>query len=149
MGWDSDSLGPPVSRVEVELYTAGYRVSGHMSTRFRRVGDILNLSSSTHLVVDEATVLEYAGSGTAHSGQSVMVSLDSVLFGISSGVDDRSDEALVVQKRPVKIELALHPFWLTGTVHVPAGSHATDVLNVADRFLPLTDVQVAAAALSC
>ena len=55
MGWDTDSLGPPVSRVEVELYTAGYRVSGHMSTRFRRVGDILNLSSSTHLVVDEAT----------------------------------------------------------------------------------------------
>ena len=42
--------------------------------------------------------------------------------------------------------LALYPFWLTGTVHVPAGSHATDVLNVADRFLPLTDVEVTSAA---
>jgi hypothetical protein len=146
MGWDADTLGPPVSRVEVELYTAGYRVSGHMTTRFRRVGDILNLSSSTHLVVEAATVLQYADPGATRSGESVMVSLDAVLFGISSGVDDRSDEALVVPKRPVQIQLALNPFWLAGTVHVPAGSHATDVLNVADRFMPLTDVVVASAA---
>ena len=142
MGWDADTLGPPVSRVEVELYTAGYRVSGHMTTRFRRVGDILNLSSSTHLVVEAATVLQYADPGATRSGESVMVSLDAVLFGISSGVDDRPDEALVVPKRPVQIQLALNPFWLAGTVHVPAGSHATDVLNVADRFMPLTDVVV-------
>jgi hypothetical protein len=146
MGWDADSLGPPVSRVDVELYTAGYRVSGHMSTRFRRVGDILNLSSSTHLVVEGATVVEYAAPGVSRTGESVMVSLDSILFGISSGVDDRPDEDLIVQKRPVKIQVVLQPFWLTGTVHVPAGSHATDVLNVADRFLPLTDVEVTAAA---
>jgi hypothetical protein len=146
MGWDADTLGPPVSRVEVELYTAGYRVSGHMTTRFRRVGDILNLSSSTHLVVEGATVLQYADAGASRSGESVMVALDSVLFGISSGIDDRPDEALHVQKRPVKIQLALNPFWLTGTVHVPAGSHATDVLNVADRFMPLTDVDVTSAA---
>jgi hypothetical protein len=145
MGWDTDSLGPPVSRVEVELYTAGHRVSGHMSTRFRRVGDILNLSSSTHLVVEGATVLQYANPGAPRIGESVMVSLDTVLFGISSGIDDRPDEALIVQKRPVKIELALNPFWLSGTVHVPAGSHATDVLNVADRFMPLTDVEVTSA----
>jgi hypothetical protein len=146
MGWDADSLGPPVSRVEVELYTVGFRISGHMSTRFRRVGDILNLSSSTHLVVDEATIDEYANPGASRRGESVMVSLDAVLFGISSGIDDRPDEALIVEKRPVKIQLALYPFWLTGTVHVPAGSHATDVLNVADRFLPLTDVEVTSAA---
>jgi hypothetical protein len=146
MGWDTDSLGPPVSRVDIELYTAGYLVSGHMSTRFRRVGDILNLSSSTHLVVEDATVLEYAAPAAKRRGESVMVSVDSILFGISSGVDDRPDEDLVVQKRPVTIQVVLQPFWLTGTVHVAAGSHATDVLNVADRFLPLTDVEVRAAA---
>jgi hypothetical protein len=146
MGWDTDSLGPPVSRVDIELFTAGYRITGHMSTRFRRVGDILNLTSSTHLIVEEATVLEYAAPNATRSGESVMVSVDSVLFGISSGVDDRPDEDLIVQKRPVRIQVVLQPFWLTGTVHVPAGSHATDVLNVADRFLPLTDVEVHAAA---
>jgi hypothetical protein len=38
------------------------------------------------------------------------------------------------------------PFWLEGTVHVPYGSAAVDVLNVADPFLPLTNVTVTATA---
>ena len=147
MGWDPDAFGPQISRVQVELYTPGYRVRGEMPTRFRRVADILNLSGSTHLNVDQATVVEYSASGAAtHSGSTVMVAVEAVLFGISTGVDDSANPDLVVQKRPVRIDVALHPFWLSGTVHVPFGSQATDVLNVADPFLALTDVAVASAA---
>jgi hypothetical protein len=147
MGWDPDSFGPQITRVQVELYTSGYRVRGEMSTRFRRVADILNLTGSTHLNVEQATVVEYSESATAtHSGSTVMVAVDAVLFGISTGVDDSANPDLVVQKRPVRIDVALHPFWLTGTVHVPFGSQATDVLNVADPFLALTDVAIASAA---
>jgi hypothetical protein len=145
MGWDSGSLGPPVSQVQVELYTSGFRVSGHMMTRFRRVADILNLGGSTHLIVEQATVAEYADPGAARGGQSVMVAVDSVLFGISAGGNDAPTDDLVVQKRPVSIQVAFPPFWLTGTVHVPHGSQAMDVLNVADPFLPLTDVAVTSA----
>ena len=147
MGWDPDSFGPQISRVQVELYTPGYRVRGEMATRFRRVADILNLTGSTHLNVEQATVVEYSESGTAtHSGSTVMVAVEAVLFGISTGVDDSANPDLVVQKRPVRIDIALHPFWLTGTVHVPYGSQATDVLNVADPYLALTDVTIASAA---
>lgn len=146
MGWDSGSLGPPVSEVQVELYTSGFRVSGHMLTRFRRVADILNLTGSTHLIVEQATVAEYADPAAARGGQSVMVAVEAVLFGISSGGDDTPAPDLVVQKRPVKIQVAFPPFWLTGTFHVPQGSEAMDVLNVADPFLPLTDVAVTSAA---
>lgn len=145
MGWDAGSLGPPVSRVEVELYTAGYRVSGHMLTRFRRVADILNLAGSTHLVVEGASVAEYADPGSHRGGQAVMVAVQAVLFGISSGGDDSATPDLVVQKRPVQIQVAMHPFWLTGTIHVPFGSQPVDVLNVADPFLPLTGVAVTSA----
>ena len=147
MGWDPDSFGPQISRVQVELYTLGYRVRGEMATRFRRVADILNLSGSTHLNVEQATVVEYSESATAtHTGSTVMVAVEAVLFGISTGVDDSANPDLVVQKRPVRIDIALHPFWLTGTVHVPYGSQATDVLNVADPYLALTDVTIASAA---
>lgn len=147
MGWDPDSFGPQISRVQVELYTPGYRVRGEMATRFRRVADILNLTGSTHLNVEQATVVEYSESGTAtHRGSTVMVAVEAVLFGISTGVDDSANPDLVVQKRPVRIDIALHPFWLTGTVHVPYGSQATDVLNVADPYLALTDVAIASAA---
>lgn len=143
MGWDAGSIGPPVNRVHVELYTSGYRVKGEMATRFRRVADILNLSGSTHLNVDNATVSEYANAGASRTGQTVMVAVEAVLFGISSGVDDAPSEDLMVQKRPVQIQVGLPPFWLTGMVHVAQGSHAVDVLNMAEPFLPLTDVAVA------
>jgi len=147
MGWDPDSFGPQITRVQVEVYTSGYRVQGEMSTRFRRVADILNLTGSTHLNVEQASVVEYSESAAAtHRGSTVMVAVDAVLFGISTGVDDSANPDLVVQKRPVRIDIALHPFWLSGTVHVPEGSQATDVLNVADPFLALTDVTVASAA---
>ena len=146
MSWDSGSIGPPVNRVQVELYTSGYRVRGQMATRFRRVADILNLSGSTHLNVDEASVAEYANPGTSRDGQTVMVAVEAVLFGISSGVDDAPNEDLIVQKRPVRIQVGLPPFWLSGMVHVAQGSHAIDVLNMAEPFLPLTDVTVASGA---
>jgi hypothetical protein len=76
------------------------------------------------------------------------VAVESVLFGISSGVDDAASEDLIVQKRPVQIQVGLPPFWLTGKVHVAQGSHAVDVLNVADPFLPLTDVAVVSGAFA-
>ncbi len=146
MGWDSGSLGPPVSDVQVELYTSGYQVSGHMMTRFHKVADILNLGGSTHLAIERATVAEYADPGAARGGQSVLVAVEAVLFGISSGVDDAPAADIVVQKRPVKIQVAFPPFWLIGTFHVPQGSEAMDVLNVADPFLSLTDAAVTSAA---
>ena len=147
MGWDAGSLGPAVSRVEVELYTSGHRIAGHMLTRFRRVADILNLTGSTHLVVEDATVTEYADpNGSTHQGGSVMVAVGAVMFGISSGTDDSATPDLVVQKRPVRFQVGMPPFWLEGTVHVPYGSAAVDVLNVADPFLPLTSVTVTATA---
>lgn len=144
--WDSESLGPPIVKVQVELYTSGFRVTGHMLTRFRRVEDILNLSRSTHLVVEEATVAEYAAPSTPRSAPQVLVGVDAVLFGISAGTDDRPTEEFRIQKRPVQAQVAVPPFWLTGNVHVPQGSRPMDgLLNVADRFMPLTDVVVSSA----
>lgn len=144
--WDAGSLGPPVLEVQVELYTVGFRVSGQMSTRFRKATDILNLSGSDHLAVDHATVTEYADPTAARGGQQVRVAISEILFGISSGAPDENDNEFQVQKRPVKIQVAMAPFWLTGMFHVPEASQAMDgLMNVADRFVPLTDVAVSCA----
>jgi len=144
--WDSGEFGPQVVQVQVELYTSGFRVSGRMATRFRRVADILNLSSSTHLIVEEATVADYADPGSTRTAQQVMVPVEAVLFGSSSGVDDSGADELRIPKRPVQTQIAVRPFWLTGMVHVPQGSRPMDgLLNASDRFLALTDVSVTCA----
>jgi hypothetical protein len=117
-----------------------------MATRFRRVADILNLSSSSHLIVEDATVTDYADPGNTRSAQQVMVPVEAVLFGSSSGVDDRGADELRIPKRPVQTQIAVRPFWLTGMIHVPQGSRPMDgLLNASDRFLALTDVSVACA----
>jgi hypothetical protein len=149
VAWDSDEFGPQVVQVQVELYTAGFRVSGKMATRFRRVADILNLTSSTHLIVEDAAVADYADPANIRSGGQVMVPIDAVLFGISTGVDDRGAEELRIPKRPVQTQIAVRPFWLAGMVHVPQGSRPMDgLLNASDRFLALTDVSVTCAEYS-
>jgi hypothetical protein len=145
-GFDSGEYGPQVVQVQVELYTSGFRVSGKMATRFRRVADILNLTSSTHLVVEDAVVEDYADPGTNRTAGTVMVPVDAVMFGSSSGVDDSSADELRIPKRPVQTQIAVRPFWLNGRVHVPHGSRAMDgLLNASDRFLALTDVSVTCA----
>ena len=144
--WDSGEFGPQVVEVQVELYTSGFRVSGRMATRFRRVADILNLSSSTHLIVEDAMVTDYADPGSTRTSQQVMVPVEAVLFGSSSGVDDRGADELRIPKRPVQTQIAVRPFWLNGMIHVPQGSRPMDgLLNASDRFLALTDVSVACA----
>ncbi len=143
--WDSGSLGPPTLEVQVELYTVGFRVSGTMSTRFRKATDILNLSGSDHLAVGQATVTEYADPTAARGGQQVRVAISEILFGISSGAPE-DDNEFQVQKRPVKMQVGMAPFWLTGMFHVPEASQAMEgLMNVSDRFVPLTDVAVSCA----
>lgn len=145
-GFDSGEYGPQVVQVQVELYTSGFRVSGRMATRFRRVADILNLTSSTHLVVEDAVVEDYADPGHNRTAGTVMVPVDAVMFGSSSGVDDSGADELRIPKRPVQTQIAVRPFWLNGRVHVPQGSRAMDgLLNASDRFLALTDVSVTCA----
>ena len=144
--FDSGEFGPQVMQVQVELYTSGFRVSGRMATRFRRVADILNLSSSTHLIVEEAVVVDYADPASHRTAGQVMVPVEAVMFGSSSGVDDSGADEMRIPKRPVQTQIAVRPFWLTGMVHIPQGSRPMDgLLNASDRFLPLTDVSVTCA----
>ena len=144
--FDSGEFGPQVMQVQVELYTSGFRVSGRMATRFRRVADILNLTSSSHLIVEEALVVDYADPASTRTAGQVMVPVEAVMFGSSSGVDDSGADEMRIPKRPVQTQIAVRPFWLTGMIHIPQGSRPMDgLLNASDRFLALTDVAVTCA----
>ena len=52
-------VGEAPGSVEIDCYTSAYRVSGQTATRFTRVSDIVNLLSSTHLVITHATMSEF------------------------------------------------------------------------------------------
>jgi hypothetical protein len=52
-----------------------------------------------------------------------------------------------IPKRPIRAQIGIPPFRVTGAVHVPQGSRPVDgLLNAGDRFLPMTEVTIACGA---
>ena len=132
-------------RVSVDLYTAAYRVSGSMGTRFDRVSDILNQVTSTHLLVEQATVSEYADPTATLGARSVHVALDEVLLCVA-GTEGTARPEMRIPKRGVRAQIGIPPFRVTGTIYVPQGSRPVDgLLNAADRFVTVTQATIASA----
>jgi hypothetical protein len=143
-----DPFAPsPVRPASVEVYTAAYRVSGLTNTRFARVADILNQVTSTHLIVEQATVSEYADPNATLGAQQVLVNIDEILFMVAKEADGGARPEMRIPKRAVRAQLGVAPFRLTGAVHVPQGSRPVDgLLNAGERFLAMTEVTVSCGA---
>lgn len=134
-----------VRPVRVEVFTSAYRVTGTIRTRFGRVAEILNQLSATHLPLADAAVHRHADGQATSGGSSVVVSVDEILLMIAPDLAGAPSPEMRIPKRPVPAQLAIPPLWVTGTVHVPVDSRALDgLLNVPDRFLPVTDVTISA-----
>jgi hypothetical protein len=146
MSFATDPFAPsPVQSVTLDVYTAAYRVSGKVATRFSRVADIVNQASSTHLVLEEATIREYADAAATVSALQALVNLDEALLLIAGETGDTTSRGdMRIPKRPIRAQIGIPPFRLTGAVHVPQGSRPVDgLLNAGDRFLPMTEVTIA------
>ncbi len=131
----------------IDVYTAAYRVSGKIATRFTRVADIVNLVTGSHLVIEQATVSEYADPAATLGALQVLVSLDDVLFVVGGKTDGAARPEMRIPKRAVRAQLALPPFRVTGKIHISQGSRPTDgLLNASDRFLAMTEVTVVSGA---
>ncbi len=133
--------------VEVDVYTASYRVSGTVQTRFMRVAEILNQLSGAHLEVEHATFSEHADDSGALGAPSVLVAVEQVLLMVADLPAGVTPSEMRIPKRPVRAQLAIPPLLVTGNVHVPVGSRPVDgLLNATERFLPMTEVSLTSAA---
>ena len=147
MDFFSGEGGNPARSVHAQLFTQAYRVAGSMLTRFTRVTDIVNLQQTSHIMIEDATVTEYGDPAGGIPVPHVLVSIDELLFVIVAETDAEARPEMRIAKRPVRAQVALPPFRLLGTVHVAQGSRPADgLLNVSDRFVPMTDVTVSSRA---
>ena len=147
-GFGTDAFqGPSLTSVRIDVYLPAFRVSGVTGTRFTRVADIVNQLSSTHLVIEQATVSEYADPTATLGANQVLVTVDQVLFVVAPDADGALRPEMRIPKRAVRAQLGLPPFRVTGLVHVPQGTRPVDgLLNAADRFLAMTDVTITSGA---
>lgn len=135
-----------IQEIEVELLTAAYRVSGTIHTPFRRVAELLNQLPGGHLAMEDATVVEHGAEEGGERIASALVTVEEVLVLIAPGLVGESSAEMRILKHPAHAVLSIPPLRLDGTIHVPVGSHPVDgLLNVPDRFLPMTDVSLTSA----
>jgi hypothetical protein len=146
-GYDATPfMAVELSKVELEVYTDAYRVSGKAMTRFVRVADIANQAANTHLHVEDATISEYADPGATISTMQVLLNMDAALLVVTSESEAPQRPEMRIPKRSVRAQIVVPPFRLTGMVHVPTGSRPADgVLNASDRFLTMTEATIASA----
>lgn len=137
----------PVEAVAVDIYTSAYRISGTIHTPFRRVAEILNQLPSAHVMIENATIVEHAATAATASAGMAHVAVDEILVMVAPGIAGQPRAEMRIQKEPATAVLSMPPLRLAGTVHVPVGSRAIDgFLNVAERFVPMTDAHLTSAA---
>ena len=130
-------------QVAVDIYTAAYRVSGRVETRFGRVAEILNQLSGGYLTVMQATVSEHEDPSGTVAAPSALVSVDEILVMVAPDLTAEAHTEMRIPKRPVLAQLAIPPLRITGTIHVPMGSRPVDgLLHVPERFMPMTGATV-------
>jgi hypothetical protein len=59
-----------------------------------------------------------------------------------SEIEDRSTMYLVKAKNPIEVEIHMSPYTLTGQVYAQALQKLLDAVERADKFLPLTNVEI-------
>jgi hypothetical protein len=132
------SDGP--ATVELTLFTDALVIRGSLTTRHRRVTDILNLAEAPFLVLDGVTIEEHGPRGQPMTVSFAQVNLDTILFA-TADIPVEPDPILHIAKTPAKAVVVVPPFNVAGNVHLLIGAgDARDALrSLTDSFVPVTD----------
>jgi hypothetical protein len=133
-----DIVGAP-QQVELTLYTDAYAVRGTITTRQRRISDILNHAEDGFLVLTETTLEEFGHRADRITSTYAQINLAAVLFAIT----ELSVEPVPELRTPKVTEHALisiPPFKVSGRIHLLPGRDLREGLSeLTGRFLPVTD----------
>ena len=77
-----DALGGTIQQVRLTLYTDSFVVRGALTTRQRRVTDMLNLAEDRFLVLSDVSTDEFGPRGEQVRAEFAQVNLASVLFAV-------------------------------------------------------------------
>jgi hypothetical protein len=125
--------------VGVTLYTDSYVVRGYVTSRHRRVTDILNTAVEAFIVLSDVTMDEWGSTATPVRADFAQVNLASVLFAVADEVVEPTPE-LRMPKITEQAFITVPPFRVVGTIHLPPEQNMRLALNeLTGRFLPVTD----------
>jgi hypothetical protein len=133
-----DAIGGTPQQVRLTLYTDSFVVRGSLSTRQRRVTDMLNLAEDRFLVLSDVTTDEFGTRGESIRAEFAQVNLTSVLFAVVNEPVTVAPE-LRTPKIPEEALISVPPFKVTGFIHLMPERSLRDALSeLTGNFLPVT-----------
>jgi hypothetical protein len=152
-------MAKTAERLKVRLHTSAHIVDGYIHVLPKqRLLDILNgvlrgtlRTDEQFLQVSEAELCSL--DGTKVTLQSAYINRANILF--AREIEDVQTQGLggevrhklypFVSKSSISVRLCMPLYTLTGQMHCAEGQHLSDLLNRGERFLALTNVQIAPA----
>jgi hypothetical protein len=132
-------IGGELRSAPVMLVTDSFIVRGTLTTRLRRITDMLNTAEHDFLVLEGATFDEFGASGVTIQADFAQVNLGTVLFGVAQEQVDATPE-LRIPKVSEKALISIPPFTVTGHIHVMPERDLREALDeLLGRFIPVTD----------
>ena len=123
----------------VTLFTDAYVVRGVVTSRHRRLTDILNSAPEAFIVLSEVTMDEWGSTASPVKADFAQVNLASVLFATADDPAEPTPE-LRMKKIPEQAFISVPPFRVIGTVHLPPEQNMRLALGeLVGRFLPVTE----------
>ena len=133
-----DALGGTVQQIRLTLYTDSFVVRGAMTTRQRRVTDMLNLAEERFLVLSDVSTDEFGARGEQLRAEFAQINLASVLFAVVNEPVSPAPE-LRTPKIPEEALISIPPFKVTGHIHLMPERSLRDALSeLTGHFLPVT-----------
>ncbi|MEO8468239.1 MAG: hypothetical protein ABI573_01075 [Chloroflexota bacterium] len=133
------TFGSELQDVDLTLYTDTYVIRGEMTTRHRRLSDLLNLNDDEFLVLSNATMDPLDGQAASYSAPYAQVNLAAVLFAVASDAVAAQPE-LRTPKVAEATLVSIPPFSVTGRIHLLPEREIRDALQeLHGRFLPVTE----------
>jgi hypothetical protein len=127
------------SPVAVTLYTDTYVVRGTVSTRQRRLTDVLNQAEHGFVVLTDVTFDEFGSRTNTVRSEYAQVNLGAVLFGVSDEPIEPLPE-LRTPKVPEQALISIPPFRIVGRIHLLPERDLADALDeLTGAFVPVTD----------
>jgi hypothetical protein len=121
------------------LFTDAYVIRGHVSSRQRRVTDVLNSADQEFLVLTDVVLDEFGTRTSAIQADFAQVNLASVLFAIADAPVDAIPE-MRTPKVQEEALISIPPFKIIGRIHLmPEKTLREALLELKGRFVPVTD----------
>jgi hypothetical protein len=131
------SFNPPLS-MQVVVATSGLMIQGTLKTRLRRLTDVLNEPTAEHLILFDATFMEFGSRRAVAGPGTAQIPLDDVLFAHTTGPTESGAEQRV-PKQPIQAVVVVSPFTIEGDVHLAYEAELHQGLDaLTGRFVPVT-----------